>query len=393
MINTNLNIGHNTDHTSIEESVDSYRDIQDGYVFHILDISFSAEEFKKILIDIKELYPNIKEYDYSRGKNNIIKQYFCDDIRLYVSGNSIDLFGSFYTKSNDISQKMWDIYTKHSKESDDIELFLHSYTANNGKVDDSVKIMTHSELNYISEKYYPYIDTEIMFEQFFTGHENILLIVGEPGLGKSKLSSLALKYAFENTDKLPYDKFILNPGLDNQFITVAMVKSTEVLSSDSFWSSLESLSPDFCIIDDLDYMLTKRDSEIMSHEDQIKNAFLNQFLSFTDGVEKRKTKFIITTNQNYSDIDTALLRKGRLFDILELRKLDKAEALIIWKENGLDQNEFDALFDKHQVLSADLGSEISKRLNKRIKNPTSTYLKESGISKVQRASKSKKIVL
>ena len=230
-----------------------------------------------------------------------------------------------------------------------------------------------------------------MFDQFFTGVENILLLVGEPGLGKSKMSTLALKHAFHNPDKLPYDKLKDNPALDNQFISVVYVKSTDVLVNDRFWRELSKLQADICIIDDLDYMLTKRDAEVTSADDQKKNDFLNQFLSFTDGVEKYKTKFIITTNQKYDDIDSALLRKGRLFDILELRKLDKHEALDIWLDNDLPKEEFEKVFHAHEVLPAELGSEINKRLNTRIETATATYLKEDGISKVIKATRVKKI--
>jgi SpoVK/Ycf46/Vps4 family AAA+-type ATPase len=205
------------------------------------------------------------------------------------------------------------------------------------------------------------------------------------------MSTLALKHAFKNPDKLPYDKLKDNPALDNQFITVVYVKSTDVLVNDKFWRELEKHEADFCIIDDLDYMLTKRDSEVTNAEDQKKNDFLNQFLSFTDGVEKHKTKFIITTNQKYDDIDSALLRKGRLFDILELRQLDHKEALNIWLDNELSETDFNELFTAHEVLPAELGSEIAKRLNTRISTATDSYLKEDGISKVLKAGRAKKI--
>ena len=100
----------------------------------------------------------------------------------------------------------------------------------------------------------------------------------------------------------------------------------------------------------------------MTSDDAKKNAFLNQLLSFTDGVQKNKTKFIITTNQHFDDVDTALLRKGRLFDILEFRKLTNSEALKIWLEQELKEEEFNKLFTD-DVLQSDLGSEISKRKN------------------------------
>lgn len=391
--NVKLVISHNQEELGVEEAIIVYNDIEEGFRYSIPDVSFKHPEFKLIIDDIKEEFPDLIEYDYSRNKNNFYKKYVGEKIRVYVRGNSIDLFGAFYAKTEEDNLKIWNIYNKHSIDKNEVQLFMHSYSMSGPALEETVRVMSSEELNYISEKYYPYIDIDIMFDQFFTGNENILLLVGDPGLGKSKMSTLALKYAFSNSAKLPYDKLADNPALDDQFISVAFVKSTEVLANDTFWRQLEKTTPDFCIIDDLDYMLTKRDAEVMSHDDAVKNAFLNQFLSFTDGVEKHKTKFIITTNQKYDDIDAALLRKGRLFDILELRHLDKSEALVIWKDNGLKEDVFNSLFTTHEILPAELGSEINKRLNKRIKTATQSYLKEDGISKVVKASRSKKLGL
>ncbi len=391
MIESKLLIQHMVDETSPDDAILIHRDIQDGFVFPVEDFSQKTHEFKSFVKDVLVIDPSIKEYDYSRNKNSTFKKFIGDKVRMYVRGNSVEVFGAIYCKSEEICNAVWQAVIKYEDADESIDLFMHSYFINNNVLDDNTKQIKFEELNYISDKYYPYINTQIMFDQFFTGSENILLLVGEPGLGKSKMSTLALKHAFKNPDKLPYDKLADNPALDSQFITVVYVKSTDVLVNDKFWRELEKHDADFCIIDDLDYMLTKRDAEITSSDDQKKNDFLNQFLSFTDGVEKHKTKFIITTNQKYDEIDSALLRKGRLFDILELRQLDKHEALDIWKDNDLLEEDFNNLFHTHEILPAELGSEISKRLNKRITTATDSYLKEDGISKVIKAGRSKKI--
>jgi hypothetical protein len=391
--NLHLQISHNNEDISIEEAVHSYNDIEEGFIFTIQDIVLKAAEYAGFIADIKKEFKGIKEYDYSRNKNQFFMKFMSDDFRMYVRGNSLDLFAMVYCKSEDINKKIWDLFNKHAHEENTIDVFMHSYFMNGGQLDDSSKRMNQDELNYLSDKYYPYIDTGIMFDQFFTGAENILLLVGEPGLGKSKMSTLALKHALAYPDNLPYDKLESNPALENQYINAVYVKSTDVLANDKFWRVMEKIQADFCIIDDLDYMLTKRDSEVVSGDDQVKNAFLNQFLSFTDGVEKHRTKFIITTNQKYTDIDTALLRKGRLFDILELRHLYKEEAMEIWSDNDLDMDDFHKIFTSNEVLPADLGSEINKRLNTRIETATESYLKEDGISKVEKAGRQRKIGL
>lgn len=393
MKNIRLNVAGQPEEMSFDEALIAYKDVKEGYEHTIADITFKYQEYQDFIDDMKEHFTNFVEYDYSRGKNTIFKIHTFDEVKLYVRGNSLDLFVSIASKTEAINADVWKIYNKHSKEDNEVAMYMHSHFMNGGNLDEKVKTIKKEELDYISEKYYPYIDTDIMFKQFFTGNENILLLVGEPGLGKSKMSTLVLKYAFENSENLPYDKLKENPVLEEQYVNVSFVKNVEVLANDKFWRTIELLTPDFVIIDDLDYMLTKRDAEVMNSDDAVKNSFLNQFLSFTDGVEKNQTKFIITTNQKYSDIDTALLRKGRLFDILELRKLDRSEALAIWKDNKLKESEFDEIFHSHEVLPAELGSEISKRLNTRIDNATKSYLKEDGISKVQKAGRVKKIGL
>ena len=388
-----LNISHNSDDTSVDEAVSAFVEANNGFTFPIADILFKAEEFEKVIREVKELHKDLEEFDYSKNKNNIYRKYTGENIRVYVSGNPKEVYASFYLRNEKDCHNIWKIYIANTKSENSVDLFSYSYSLSGGSLTENIKLHKKSEMDYISSSYYPYIDIDVMFEQFFTGDENILLLVGDPGIGKSKLSTSALKYAIDNPTKIPYDKLEVNPSLETQYISVAFVKSTEVLANDTFWRTLERNTPDFCIIDDLDYMLTKRDAEVISVDDSIRNSFLNQFLSFTDGVEKFKTKFIITTNQKYDDIDSALLRKGRLFDILELRHLKNDEALKIWKENDLDEKEFHNIFVCEDVLPAELGSEINKRLNKRIETATQPYLKESGISKIVKASRQKRVGL
>ena len=202
----------------------------------------------------------------------------------------------------------------------------------------------------------------------------------------TKFTNLLFKHLFQEPENIPYDKLEAIPELEEQFFNVAYVKSTDILAMDEFWRTLQKELPDFVILDDLDYMLTKRESEVMTSDDAKKNAFLNQLLSYTDGVQKNKTKFIITTNQHFDDVDSALLRKGRLFNILEFRTLHNSEALKIWLEAELNEDEFRKLF-QDDVLQSDLGSEIAKRKNKRIKDIADDYLYEPEISKIKRKNK------
>jgi len=388
-----INIASASDEFVFEDALQTWLDTEQGFMYQNMFDNCKPEAFEKFINDIEDEINTLKVYNYDKTKNQVQRHYIGEHLKILVSGNSLEYFVVILSKSEEMKHKSWTIFQKYTPKHDEIDIYVTSYFMTRGELDSSNKTLKTKDYDYITNKYYPYINTDVMFSQFFTGSENILLAVGLPGLGKSKLASLAIKYAYQNTDKLPYDKIKDNVVLDNQYINVAFIKSSEVLSSDKFWRNLEVQKVDFVVIDDLDYMLTKRDSEVQTADDVIKNRFLNQFLSYTDGVEKFNTKFIITTNQKYDDIDSALLRKGRLFDILELRKLKTSEALKIWEDSKLTKEEFHEVFNSDDIISADLGSEIDKRLNTRIDNSTESYIKEDGISRIIKAGRSKKIGL
>lgn len=216
-----------------------------------------------------------------------------------------------------------------------------------------------------SKLYVPYIDTDAMFEQFFKSSENILLLTGESGIGKSKLGALAIEYLSKHTDKITAN--------------VASASDVSVLCNEGFWNELSCNEIDLVILDDLDFLLTPRTDE-QSPNDVAKNRFISNFLSFTDGFKRNNVKFIITTNQSVDTIDPALLRKGRMFDILELRELTNKEAKVIWNEFIKDK----PFKIKGSILACDLAHEIeeSKHDFKKTK-----YLKDSSVSKLNKTSK------
>ena len=217
-----------------------------------------------------------------------------------------------------------------------------------------------------STLYVPYIDTEIMFNQFFKSPENILLLTGKSGVGKSKLGSLAIDYLSRHTKKVNAN--------------VASASDVNVLSSDNFWSYLVSDQIDLVILDDLDFMLTPRTEE-QSATDVAKNRFVSNFLSFTDGFKGNKVKFIITTNQGVSTIDTSLLRKGRMFDILELRALTNKEAKGVWDFYVKDK----PFVIKGSILACDLAHEIEVARSEFEKQD---YLKDHKVSRLNSTAKS-----
>ena len=372
---------------SLEEILEFENNQTNGFKYIKPENYMKTANFQPMIDEIKGQY-SLEEYNYSKSAYNTEKKFYSDSVIITSSGNSRDSAFNIYCKSEFDLNKIFKIYLKHidTEEETEVKCFFESFFIKGNGIDKTTKVLTLKDVKDTSASYYPFMNTKQMFEEFCTGKENILILTGPAGHGKTQLSNLLFKHLFQEPENIPYDKIEAIPELDEQFFNVAYVKSTDILAMDEFWRTLQKELPDFVILDDLDYMLTKRESEVMTNDDAKKNAFLNQLLSYTDGVQKNKTKFIITTNQHFDDVDSALLRKGRLFDILEFRILHNDEALKIWLEAELKEEDFHSHF-QGDVLQSDLGSEISKRNNKRIKSTKTSYLYEPEISKVKRKTK------
>ena len=65
---------------------------------------------------------------------------------------------------------------------------------------------------------------------------------------------------------------------------------------------------------------------------------------------ENKTKIIITTNKNLDEIDSAIIRPGRCFDILKFKPLSYNQAKYIWEKEFL-LKEFEKYFPKDSFVS------------------------------------------
>ncbi len=371
-LNSSILIQHNHDNIDINEAMIMQHNIDDGYTFPIGEQAMYPKDYKDFKEKLHKKY-NTSIFDFTKGRDRF-EIIYCPEFRITTVGDNKMLYTNILAKSEKISHDVFQFLKHYESIDDDIEVFLTSFYMDGSQINSSVKSYTIKDYEHVNSKYYPYIDTDIMFEQFLTNKENILILCGKPGTGKTSLSTQLLKYTLLNPSKMPYKKD------DHLYLNVAYVKNTEVLCDDGFWRSLSAKEFDLVILDDLDYFLTSRSQEIQSQDDINRNKFINQFLSFTDGVEQNNTKFIITTNQPFSDIDNALLRKGRLFDILELRDLKNKEAKEIWESELSEKFTYEG-----NVLQADLGSDIQKKLNNKMTQKA--YLKEKEISKINKTSK------
>lgn len=285
-------------------------------------------------------------------------------ISYFISKDLKEINVSIYAKNYSICEKLLQIFKEHQIHSEEFEIRLTNLFLDNGRIKESYKILTSKEFEDVEECYYPYIKTDSLFDQFTKSKENILLITGAPGIGKTKLINLYMKYMIDNNTsffKKDFDDFNSDLSLkySGEALPILYIKSEELLSRDNFWNYLMDDSYALVILDDFDNFLSPRTDVIQTNNDELKNKFISSFLSYTDGTVSNKTKFIITTNRNIDKIDPALLRRGRTFDILNLRTLKNIEAKNIWIDNGLEESVFEEKFNSSEsITQAELGSEI-----------------------------------
>ena len=242
-IDGKFNIGYNTDNLQIGEALVNYAIIREDYIYPIEDLEFKTEDFNEFVTIIKRDFEDVIEYNFSDSKRNVFKQFKSSQFFISAQGNSKEVYISINSKTLEISQKIFKLYKQFYKSDEEVKIYFTSYS-DAGRTGHTIKTLQKTEIEAISDSYYPYINNEIMYKQYFTLDENILILAGKPGIGKSKMAASILKFATENEDVLPYDK--TKDGYnEQQFIQVAYVKSNDVLADDSFWRELETKEYDF----------------------------------------------------------------------------------------------------------------------------------------------------
>ena len=194
----------------------------------------------------------------------------------------------------------------------------------------------------IIDNIHPRVNIPQLITSYLGSSENILILFGEPGTGKTTLiKQIMLEYA-KNSKHNP---------------SIIYTKDTDVLRKDMFWNMILEREPDILILDDFDKELENREND--KHDE---NSIVNKILSVSDGLFHSRTKIVITTNMKHTDIDPAIIRPGRCFDIIQIPALSRDEALDIWL-NTLNQNSEDfeeSFHDMDVIKQAYLMSEYDK---------------------------------
>jgi len=341
--------------------------------------------YNNLLNKLQELYDiNVEFYEISKTNKMFYWTDKKDSFCIVGSYSKEFIYLDVFAISTSLNHFLFTVIKEFIDISNEADIIINNVTIGAQGINQNYRTFDRKQLEDISYKFYPYIDVEEMFLQFTKYNENILCLLGKSGLGKTALISCYLKFMTENPD------LFLKKELEIDDFNIMYIKSEDVLSSDSFWSNLETSYYNLIVLDDLDYFLGTR-NVVESGEDLQKIKFISNLLSYTDGIQESDTKIIITTNREVKDIDDAILRKGRMFDVIELRKLYNDEALDVWLSYDLKEELFFEIFgDCHEILAADLGSEINK-ITVDKSTLRKSYMKEDGISIMKNYSRKKSV--
>lgn len=156
--------------------------------------------------------------------------------------------------------------------------------------------------------FYPQLGTESLdsyYDRFAKSRSNVLVLFGPPGTGKTSFIK----------------GFLLRSGL-NALISY----DPSILEKDSIFASFLSGRENVMVLEDADNFLGARSKG---------NTVMHRFLNVGDGlISTSSKKIIFTTNlPSIKDVDEALLRPGRCFDVMRFGKLSPQQAAAIRPES------------------------------------------------------------
>lgn len=175
---------------------------------------------------------------------------------------------------------------------------------------------------------YPYFSQTPgeLWDDFAASKSNVLLLIGEPGTGKSSFIMEMLRHRGWGED-------------------IHLADRHDVLGHSGFVGYIRKL--------DRQSVLVTEDSDLFVQSRESGNSQMSGLLNTISGIISTEVKLIISTNlKSLSQVDPALLRPGRTFKILHFQRLTLEEAQAARRTLNLPAVEFPTTEDTLTLAEA-----------------------------------------
>ena len=268
-------------------------DVEMERIYLLTDIH-SIKKFVSSIKETKRIFTLSEEHSYVFFSDNCYWEYASDSnmIRIKIMGGKD--FVNYWSK------KLSDEYTVAKS-------FIEwMYTADGN----SATVPITDEKQPLTEMY-PFLSKDLFeyYDDYMESSASVLVLLGPPGTGKTSFIRGLLQYTKTNA-LVSYDASIL----EKDYIFARFVEGQN----------------NVMILEDADTFLGSRAEG---------NDVMHKFLNVGDGlITSKGKKMIFSTNlPSIKDIDPALIRPGRCFDVLEFRPMLEKEHNILSDKLGIEK--------------------------------------------------------